>query len=46
MKAPPPHEALGERVFTSLLATKRIEWDVYRRHTPPGPLRRLCGLAF
>ena len=33
-------EALGEHVYASLLANKRIEWDAYRRHITDYELRR------
>jgi len=33
-------EALGEHVFESLLANKRIEWDAYRRHITDYELKR------
>jgi glutamine synthetase len=33
-------EALGEHVFASLLANKRIEWDAYRRHITDYELKR------
>ncbi|MGH2584810.1 MAG: glutamine synthetase family protein [Dehalococcoidia bacterium] len=33
-------EALGDHVFTSLLANKKIEWDDYRRHITDYELKR------
>jgi glutamine synthetase len=32
--------ALGEHVYASLLANKRIEWDAYRRHITDYELKR------
>jgi glutamine synthetase len=31
-KTPFLREALGDHVFDSLIANKRIEWERYRRH--------------
>jgi glutamine synthetase len=33
-------EALGDHVFTSLLANKKIEWDDERRHITDYELKR------
>ena len=33
-------EALGEHVYESLLANKRLEWDQYRRHITDYELTR------
>jgi glutamine synthetase len=33
-------EALGEHVFTSFIANKKIEWDAYRRHITDYELQR------
>lgn len=38
------HETLGDHVFESLLANKRLEWDAYRTHVSQFEIERLLPI--